>query len=204
MMIVFTRKYHDDIQSGKITLTFRPWDTLKVLRGKIYRAQNLGLLKVLDVDFKKLTDVTQEEIKRCGYKNMNEFREDFESLAGREVVFDYERAVRVEFAYIGEDIENYKKAMGDVKDSEIFNIKEMLLKLEQKGTKQWAIKTLQILKKKNYASSKDMEKPLRLPAEKIRRNMKNLKDLNLVMSDVRTGYTITPLGIKILKSLHKV
>jgi hypothetical protein len=202
-MLLFTRKYHEDIQEGKITLTFRPWDTLKVLRGKIYRAHNLGLLKVLDVDFKQLSDITLEEIKRCGYKNMNEFKEDFNSLAGKEVDFEFERAVRIEFGYIGEDIENYKKAMGDVKDSEIFNIKEMLLKIEQKGTKQWAIKTLQVLKKKNYASPRDMEKPLRLPAEKIKQNMKKLKALNLVMSDVRTGYTITPLGMKILKSLHK-
>ena len=93
--------------------------------------------------------------------------------------------------------------MGDVKDSEIFTIKEMLLKLEQKGKKQWAIKTLQVIKKKNYGSPKEMEKPLRLPAEKIRQNLRKLKSLNLVMSDNRMGYIVTPLGMKILKSLHK-
>ncbi|MEE9524038.1 MAG: hypothetical protein V3V59_04715 [Thermodesulfovibrionales bacterium] len=202
-MLVFTKKYHEDIMDGKISLTFRPWDTLKVLRGKIYRAHNLGLLKVLDVDFRQLSDVTLEDVKRCGCNSMNEFKEDFEAVAGRKVDFEFERAVRIEFGYIGEDIENYKKAMGDVKDSEIFKIKEMLLKIEQKGTKQWAIKTLQVLKKKNYVSPRDMEKPLRLPAEKIKQNMKKLKALNLVMSDVRTGYTITPLGMKILKTLHK-
>lgn len=202
-MIVFTKKYHEAVKDGRITLTFRPWDTLRVLRGKIYRAYNLGLLKVNDVDFKKISDITLEEIKRCGYKNMDEFHEDFENLARREVDFEFERAVRVEFGYIGEDIENYKKAMGDVKDSEIFTIKEKLLKLEQKGTRQWAIKTLQVLKKKTYASPKDMEKPLRMPAEKVKQNLRRLKSLNLVMNDIQMGYTITPLGIKILKSLNK-
>jgi len=202
-MIVFNKKYHEGVREGRITLTFRPWDTLRVLRGKIYRARNVGLLKVLDVDFKKLTDVTMEEIRNCGYRSMNEFREDFESLAGREVDFDFERAVRIEFTYIGEDIENYKKAMGDVKDSEIFNIKEMLLKLEQKGRKKWAIKALQILKKKPYVSPKDMEKPLKLSSDKVVQNMRKLKALNLVMSDNKMGYSITPLGVKILKSLNK-
>ena len=123
-MIVFTKKYHEGVKEGKITLTFRPWDTLKVLRGKIYRAHNLGLLKVIDVDFKWLSNITQEEMRHCGYRNADEFREDYERLAHREVDFDLERSVRVEFSYIGEDIENYKKAMGDVKDSELFNIKE--------------------------------------------------------------------------------
>ncbi|UCG78008.1 MAG: hypothetical protein JSV21_10670 [Nitrospirota bacterium] len=202
-MIEFTRKYHEGVKEGKITLTFRPWDTLRVLRGKIYRAYNLGLLKVHDVDFRQLASVTLEEAKRCGYANMDEFRDDFEALAGREVAFDFERCVRIEFSFIGEDIENYKKAMGDVKDSEIFNIKEMLLKLEQKGTKQWAIKALQVLKKKETVMPKEMEKPLKLSAEKVKQNMKKLKELNLVMSDNRTGYYITPLGMKILKSLHK-
>ena len=202
-MMVFTRKYHDEVREGKITLTFRPWDTLRVLRGKIYRANNLGLLKVHDVDFKNLTEITLEEAKRCGYKSMDEFHEDYENLAEREVDFEFGRAVRIEFAYIGEDIENYKKAMGDVKDSEIFTLKEMLLKLEQKGKKQWAIKTLQVIKKKNYGSPREMEKPLRLPAEKIRQNLQKLKSLNLVMSDNRMGYIVTPLGMKILKSLHK-
>ena len=202
-MIVFTRKYHEAVREGRITLTFRPWDTLRVLRGKIYRAYNLGLLKVLDVDFKKLRDITLEEIKRCGYKNMEEFREDFETIAKREVDFDLERAVRIEFTYIGEDIENYKKAMGDVKDSELFDIKEKLLKLEQKGTRQWAIKTLELLKKKPNIAQKDVEKSMRLTADKAKRNLRRLKALNLVVSDTRSGYSITPLGMKVLKSLNK-
>ncbi|GBD98213.1 hypothetical protein BMS3Abin07_00221 [bacterium BMS3Abin07] len=203
-MITFTKKYHEPIQEGKITLMFRPWDTLKVLRGKIYRAYNLGLIKVLDVDFKKISDITLEEVKQCGYRDMDEFREDYGKIAKRKVDFETERAVRIEFGYIGEDIENYKKAMGDVKDSEIFTIKEKLLKLEQKGRKQWAIKALMMLRKREYVLPKDMEKPLKMPPEAVKKNMKKLKTLNLIMSNNRMGYSITPLGMKILKSLNKV
>lgn len=202
-MIIFTKKYHDAIREGKITLTFRPWETLRVLRGKIYRANQIGLLKVLDVDFKKLTATTLEEVRQCGYKSMDEFREDFQKLAKRDVDFDRERAVRIEFEYIGEDIENYKKAMGDVKDSELFDIKEKLLKIEQRGKNQWAVKTLELLKKKEYISFAEMEKALKSPSERVRQRMKKLKALNLTSSDSRTGYSITPLGVKLLKSLNK-
>ncbi len=202
-MIVFTKKYHEGVRNGSIALTYRPWDTLRVLRGKIYRANNLGLLKVLDVDFSPLSEVTLEEAKRCGYKSMAEFKEDYETLAGREVDFEYERSVRIEFTYIGEDIENYKKAMGDVKDSEIFTIKEKLLKIEQKGRKKWAIKTLQLLKKKPNITTKDMEKFLKIQNDKVKKNLSNLRQLNLIMTENQTGFNITPLGIKILKSLNK-
>lgn len=202
-MIVFTKKYHDAIREGKITLTFRPWETLRVLRGKIYRANQVGLLKVLDVDFKKLAGTTLEEARQCGYKSMDEFREDFQRLAKRDVDFERERAVRIEFEYIGEDIENYKKAMGDVKDSELFDIKEKLLKIEQRGKNQWAVKTLELLKKKEHISFAEMEKALKSPSDRVRQRMKKLKALNLTSSDSRTGYSITPLGVKLLKSLNK-
>lgn len=202
-MITFTKKYHDAIKEGKITLTFRSWDTLRVLRGKIYRAYNLGLIKVLDVDFKKLVSITMEEVKRCGYKNMDEFHEDFSHIAKRDVDFKLERAVRIEFEYIGEDIENYKKAMGDVKDSELFNIKEKLLKLEQKGKKQWAIKVLALLKKKEYVAQETMEKALKSSPERVKQRMAKLKALNLTTKDSKLGYSITPLGMKLLKSMNK-
>lgn len=202
-MIVFTKKYHEAIKEGKITLTFRAWDTLKVLRGKIYRANNVGLIKVLDVDFKKLATVTLEEVRQCGYRTMEEFREDFQKIARRDIDFERERAVRIEFEYIGEDIENYKKAMGDVKDSELFDIKEKLLKIEQKGKKQWAVRALELLRKKEYISFSEMERALRTPSDRVRHRMKKLKALNLTSSDSKMGYSITPLGVKLLKSMNK-
>ena len=202
-MIVFTKRYHEAIKDGKITLTFRAWDTLKVLRGKIYRANNVGLIKVLDVDFKRLATVTLEDARQCGYKNMEEFREDFQKIARREIDFERERAVRIEFEYIGEDIENYKKAMGDVKDSELFDIKEKLLKIEQRGKKQWAVRALELLRKKEYIPFTEMERALRTPSDRVRQRMKKLKALNLTSSDTKIGYSITPLGVKLLKSMNK-
>ncbi len=200
-MFRFLKKYHDDIKSGKITLTFQLWDTLRVLRGKIYRAHNLGLLRVLDVDFKKLSDITEEELRRCGYSSAEVFQKELEDVVERSLDFERERAVRIEFEYIGEDIENYKKAMGNVKDSELYDLKEKLIIDDQKNAKPWIIKTLRILRDHDYLPSQDLEKRLRVPAERIRQNMKKLKALNLITSNQRKGYGITPLGVKVLKTL---
>ncbi len=200
-MFRFSRKLYDDIKAGKITLTFQPWETLRVLRGKIYRARHVGLLRVLDVDFKKLSEITPEEIKRCGYASMEEFMSDFEEFAEREIDFERDRAVRIEFEYIGEDIENYKKAMGNVKDSELYDLKEQLIIADQKNAKPWIIKTLRLLREQGYIPSKDLEKRLKIPADRIKQNMKKLKAMNLITSHQRKGYGITPLGVKVLKTL---
>jgi len=200
-MISFPKKFHRDVREGKINLIFKPWDTLKVLRGKIYRSHNLGLLRVLDVDFKKFGDITLDEINRCGFEGMEEFREYLIEHAEGYVDFDNGRIVRIEFEYIGEDIENYKKAMGNVKDSEIFNIKEQLLLLEQKNKIPWIRKTLQLLKEKEYVLSKDLEQVMKIPVDRIKQHMRRLKALHLITSNSRKGYSITPLGVKLLKNL---
>jgi len=204
IMFRFLKKYHDAIKAGKITLTYQPWDTLRVLRGKIYRAQHLGLVRVLDVDFRRLSEVTEEEARRCGADSLETFRRDLEELAGREIDFSTERAVRVEFEFIGEDIEDYKKAMGNVKDSELNYLKEQLIIQDQKSARPWVIKTLQMLRDKGYISAKDLEARLNVPSEQFRKNMKQLRDLNLIRSSQKKGYCITPLGIKVLRSLTSI
>ena len=201
-MFLFLKKYHDEIKSGKITLTFQPWDTLRVLRGKIYRAHNLGLLRVLDVDFRRLSDIAPDELKRCGYSSREQFELEYQKMAEREVDFEMERAVRIEFEYIGEDIENYKKAMGNVKDSELYDLKEKLIIADQKNAKPWIIKAMRLLRESGYIPSRDLEKRLKVPADRIKRNMKKLKSMNLITSNQRKGYGITPLGVKVLKTLN--
>jgi hypothetical protein len=201
-MFQFLKKYHEDIKNGKITLTFQPWETLRVLRGKIYRAHRLGLLRVLDVDFKKLVDITPEELKRCGYSSYETFIEEYVEMADRDLDLENERAVRIEFEFIGEDIENYKKAMGNVKDSELYDLKEQIIITDQKNVKPWIVKTLKLLRDNKYMTSKELEKRLKVPAERIKANMKKLKALNIVTSNQRKGYSITPLGNKVLRTLR--
>ncbi len=199
-MMMFKKKFYLDIKEGRITLAFRAWNTLKVLRGKLYRSHNLGLLRVIDVDFKKLGDITTEEVQRCGFDDMEELKEALIEQPDRESLY-LDRAVRIEFEYIGEDIENYKKAMGNVKDSEIFNIKEQLLVLEQKNDKPWIKKTLQLLKERGYMFSKDLEPLINIPSDSIKQYMRRLKALHLLSSNSKRGYAITPLGSKLLKHL---
>jgi len=200
-MFKFLKKYYSDIKNGKITLTYQPWETLRVLRGKIYRAHQVGLVRVIDVDFRYLLEVTEEEAKRCGADSVEIFKNDYKELAERDVDFEKERAVRVEFEFIGEDIENYKKAMGNVKDSELHDLKEQLIIADQKNATPWIIKTLRLLREQGYIPAKDLEKRLKIPVDRIRKNMKQLKQMNLIRSSQRKGYAITPLGVKVLKTL---
>ena len=101
-MLSFKPKYHEKIKTGTITVSFRDWKTLNVQKNKIYKSYNLGLLKILDVSFKKLSDIPLNEIKKSGFKSFQDFRDSYEDSARRAVDFKIESAVKIEFEYLGD------------------------------------------------------------------------------------------------------
>lgn len=202
-MISFPSKYHEAIKEAKINVTFRPWTTLTLQKNKIYKSSNLGLIKVLDVSFVKLPDLRIDDIKRCGFKNLQEFKREYESSVRREVDYGAESAVRIEFEYLGSDIENRRRAMGKVKPLELIDIKEKILSMEAKAHSSWISKSLHLLHNKGHLSSKALETLLQIPSDKIKQNMRKLKELDLIYSHTQKGYSLTPLSMKLIKILYK-
>lgn len=63
---------------------------------KIYKSFNLGLLKVLDVSFKKLADIPFSEIRKSGFRSIQDFKDGYEEVSRRVVDFQAESAVKIE------------------------------------------------------------------------------------------------------------
>lgn len=198
-MIPFSEKYHEDIKAGKITLTFRDWSTLNLKKNKIYKSRNLGLLRINNIGFKRLVDVGTDEIKRCGHKNINEFKVAYENVANRKIDFNTESSVIIEFEYMGDDIENKKRSMGKITTIELFEIKQKLLEMDGECNSPWAIVTLKALESGGVFKLADLERTLCLPSEKLKHGMCRLRELNLVCGNNNKGYSITPLSLKLLR-----
>ena len=202
-MLSFSKKYHDAIKAGKITMSFRDWKILIVQKNKIYKSSNLGLLKVLDVSFRKLADISLSEIKKAGFKSLQDFKGNFEEVARRAIDFRTESAVKIEFEYLGEDIENKKRLMGKVTPMELFEIKQNLLSLEEKSGSPWVVKTLEVLENAGSQKIEDLGKALKMSPDEVKMNMRKLRGLSLIASNNKRGYSITPLSLKILGMLRK-
>lgn len=198
-MILFSQKSHEDIKKGKITLAFRAWNTLNLQKNRIYKSYNIGLLRVLDVTFKKTAEVTMSEVKKCGFKSLRAFKDGYEEDAKREVDFKTETAVRIEFEYLGEEIESKKRPMGKVTLMELYSIKQKISAMEEKSGSPWIVKILRSLSRNGSTDSKDLQKLLRTSPDKIRVNIRTLRELNLIYGSGRKGFSITPLSSKLLK-----
>ena len=202
-MLSFKQKYHEEIKSGKITVSFRDWKTLNVQKNKIYKSFNLGLLKVLDVSFKRLADIPLLEIQKSGFRSFQDFKEGFEESARRTVDFNMESVVKVEFEYLGEEIENKKRSLGKVTPMELFEIRQKLMLLDEKSVSQSIIKLLLLLEKAGPLKIEDIEKSIKIAPDAIKLNIRKLKELSLISSNSKRCYSITPLSQKILANLKK-
>jgi len=202
-MLSFKQKYHEAIKSGRITVSFRDWKTLNVQKNKIYKSFNLGLLKVLDVSFKRLEDIPLIDVQKSGFRSFQDFREGFEESARRAVDFKMESAVKVEFEYLGEDIENKKRVMGKVTPMELFEIRQKLMSLDENSDSQSIVKLLLLLEKTGPLKLEDIEKSIKIAPDMIKMNIRKLKELSLVSSNSKRYYSISPLSLKILANLKK-
>jgi hypothetical protein len=202
-VLSFKPKYHEKIKTGAITVSFRDWKTLNVQKNKIYKSYNLGLLKVLDVSFKKLADIPLNEMKKSGFKSFQDFKESFEESARRRVDFKTDSAVKIEFEYLGDDIENKKRVMGKVTPLELFEIRQKLLALDENGGSGWAVKILLDLEKKGPLKIEDLEKSIKIAPDAIKMNIRKLKELSLISSNSKRFYSVTPLSLKILGILKR-
>lgn len=202
-MLSFKQKYHEKIKTGAITVSFRDWKTLNVQKNKIYKSYNLGLLKVLDVSFKKLADIPLSEIKKSGFNSFQDFKDNFEESARRTVDFKADSAVKIEFEYLGDDIENKKRLMGKVTPMELFEIRQKLLSLDDSSGAGWAVRILLDLGKKGPLKIEEIEKSIKIAPEAIKLNIRKLKELSLISSNNKRCYSVTPLSLKIIEILKR-
>lgn len=200
-MLSFKQRYHEEIKAGKITVSFRDWKTLNVQKNKIYKSANLGLLKILDVSFKKLADIPINDIKKSGFRSFQDFKDSYEESARRVVDFQTESAVKIEFEYLGEDIANKKTLMGKVTPMELFEIRQKLLALDEKSGSSWVVKILLLLEKKGPLKLEDIEKAIKMTPDAIKLNIRKMKELSLISSNSKRCYSTTPLSLKILAIL---
>ncbi len=200
-MLSFNQRYHEEIKAGKITVSFRDWKTLNVQKNKIYKSCNLGLLKILDVSFKKLADIPFSEIKKSGFRSLQDFKDSYEESSQRIVDFQTESAVKIEFEYLGEDIANKKKLMGKVTPMELFELRQKLLALDEKNGHSWVVKILLLLDKKGPLKLEDIEKVIKMSPDAIKLNIRKMKELCLISSNSKRYYSTTPLSLKIISIL---
>src|SRR5262245_11210711 len=71
-MLLFQKRFHEGLVSGKVSLTFRRWQKSRVKPGGRYRCHPIGVLVVDSVDSVQARDVTEQDALLSGFDSRAE------------------------------------------------------------------------------------------------------------------------------------
>jgi hypothetical protein len=196
-MLLFPREEHDQIKAGKLTVTFRDWDRIRVEAGHEYKSFDLGFVRVDEVGYIDLKKIPDEDLKAAGFDNMEDFKAVFRK---RNPGFNFSsgRLIRIKYSYLGS--ENRTAAGVKPNERDLIRIMERLVEIDVMSEMEAKSDDfLQFLDLKEPKTSLTICQHFKLPREVVRKRMAQMKNEGLVAS-LRDGYVITVRGQAYLDS----
>jgi hypothetical protein len=100
-MLLFKKKFLDDIRSGSKTQTIRLWKYRRMRSGQRSYIPGVGPIRVITVERVCLDELTDADARPDGFASAAELREELRSLYGPQLESDYQ-AFRITFEQVSE------------------------------------------------------------------------------------------------------
>jgi hypothetical protein len=196
--VLFKYRFFPDIESGKITLTFRTWTKPQVKEGGRYRFSENGVLEVTSVRTVAVDDISDADAKRAGFA-------DRASLLAFVKPVDGKPTFRVEFRFVKDthDARMELAANDRLSSDEVEQIIVRLDKMDERSSPgSWAWRTLDLIAEHPRVRAPDLAEKLGWETQPFKANVRKLKALGLTMSH-EIGYELSPRGQAFLAAMKK-
>lgn len=197
-MLLFQKQFHEGLESGTVTLTFRRWDKARVKVGGRYRCHPIGVLEVDEVSRIKVKDISEWDAKRAGFPSRAEL---LEYLAGgpRGSISEDTELFRISLHH-GGDGDRVSIALDDRLSAEdVTTIQEKLARLDK--DKPWTMQTLRMIEEHPQVPARLLAKRLGRERDPFKVDVRKLKRLGLTQS-FEIGYEISPRGRAYLEAIR--
>lgn len=98
--LLFKKKFHEAIKSGKKTQTIRLWDKCWVKEGRQYRVHNLGVVRVTRIDRVRVSELTERDAKLDGFVTRDELFEEIRKIYKLKSL-GAKKCYRIRFTFLG-------------------------------------------------------------------------------------------------------
>jgi hypothetical protein len=191
-MLLFKKAFHEGLASGRITLTFRRWQTAHVKAGGRYRCHPIGVLEVDDVRQVAVREITDEDAVRSGFATRAELLEYLKEAPGASGPLNAKTVVwRVELHHGGDGDRVDLALQDDLSADDIATIRAKLERMDRDTP--WTAATLAIIEKNPRVVASQLAKTLGRVREEFKADVRKLKKLGLTQS-FEVGYEIAPRG----------
>jgi hypothetical protein len=199
-MILFEKRFHEGIVSGRTTLTFRAWKTPRVKPGGRYRCHPIGVLEVDEVLVVKVGAISEADARDAGFGSREELVEYIGKRAG---AAGDAPLVRVRFHH-GGDGDRVQLALDDSLDDPTRRaIADALAKLDARSEHgPWTKKALRLIAKHPRVAASKIAPKLGRETKSFKADIVKLKKLGLTQS-FEVGYEVSPRGKAFLAGAAK-
>lgn len=187
-MLLFKKAFWEGLASGRITLTFRRWQSAHVKAGGRYRCHPIGVLEVDDVRQVTVRKITDDDATRSGFLSRAEllgYLAEVAPLNETTVVW------RVELHHGGDGDRVEHALHDDLSAEDVETIRVKLAKMDRDTP--WTAATLAIIEKNPRVVASQLAKTLGRERDEFKVDVRKLKKLGLTQS-FEIGYEIAPRG----------
>lgn len=190
-MLLFTKRFHEGLVRGEITLTFRRWERPHVKVGGRYRCHPIGVLEVDRVGEVRVAEITEDDARRAGFASREELLAFMRSAPGAGPLRATTRVYRVELHH-GGDGDRAPLALDDrLSDADVEALRARLARLDARTP--WTSETLAIIGKNPRIAASKLAAALGRETLDFKADVRKLKRLGLTQS-FEVGYEISPRG----------
>ncbi len=182
------------IKSGLVSLAFRKWKSARVRKGSLIKT-SVGQIEILSITEIERGDISNEEAKSSGSKNLNELLNILDTRAQGQIF-------RIEVKYHSPDPRIKLRQDIDINSEEINAIKRKLDQMNRFSKYgDWTFATLKLIASNPQLKAQFLAAQLGFEKAWLKLNIRKLKALGLTESH-KVGYSISPRGRIILKNLN--
>jgi hypothetical protein len=189
-MLLFQKRFHEGLQSGGVTLTFRRWERPHVRVGGRYRCHPIGVLEVDEVREVRVGDITEADALRAGFATRDELIAYMKS-ASDQPLRSSSHVWRVALHH-GGDGDRVELALEDqLTADDVQAITARLARLD--AGRAWTRDTLAIIDRQPRVAASQLAATLGREKLPFKADVVKLKKLGLTQS-FEVGYEISPRG----------
>jgi hypothetical protein len=193
-MLLFQKRFHEGLTSGKVTLTFRRWEKPHVRVGGRYRCHPIGVLEVSQVTQVRVRTLTARDAKQSGFASRDELLAYLAS--GPAGPATDETLLWKVTLHHGGDGDRVEIAMETaLSEDDVATIRAKLARLDAREP--WTKKTLALIGRHPRVAASKLAAKLGRETLPFKVDVRKLKKLGLTQS-FEVGYEISPRGLAFL------
>ncbi|MGH9005851.1 MAG: hypothetical protein ACRDYV_22220 [Acidimicrobiia bacterium] len=192
--MLFPQRFHAGLADGSVTLAFRRWRRPAAKPGGRQRTP-VGELAIDAVDPVAVEDVTEDEARRAGHRDLADLRAE---LARHPEGTLY----RIAFHRVGDDPRVSLREQADLGRDELAAVAARLDRIDRaRRAGPWTREVLELVADRPAVRAPDLALKLGRETLAFKRDVRTLKELGLTES-LDTGYRLSPRGQTVLDHLR--